>query len=40
MQGRNVGPCRAPFNRVPEEQIERIAQALKRAEAVELPKAA
>lgn len=33
MQGRNVGPCRAPFNRVPEEQLERIGAALKRADA-------
>jgi dihydrodipicolinate synthase/N-acetylneuraminate lyase len=40
MQGRNVGPCRAPFNRVPEEQLERIKAALKRADAMELPKAA
>jgi len=40
MQGRKVGPCRAPFNRVPDEQLERIAAALKRAEAVELAKAA
>jgi dihydrodipicolinate synthase/N-acetylneuraminate lyase len=40
MQGRNVGPCRAPFNRVPEEQLERISAALKRADAMELPKAA
>lgn len=35
MQGREVGPCRAPFNRVPEEQLERIGAALKRAAAVE-----
>ncbi len=40
MQGRKVGPCRAPFNRVPEEQLERIAAALKRAAAIELPEAA
>jgi 4-hydroxy-tetrahydrodipicolinate synthase len=40
LQGRNVGPCRRPFDRVPEEQIERIAAALKRADAMELPKAA
>ena len=40
LQGRNVGPCRAPFNRVPEEQIERIKEALKRAEAVDLSRAA
>lgn len=33
MQGRKVGPCRAPFNRVPEEQLERISNSLKRAEA-------
>lgn len=40
MQGRQVGPCRAPFNRVPEEQLERIAAALKRADAMEFAKAA
>ena len=40
MQGRKVGPCRAPFNRVPEEQLERIAAALRRAAAIELPEAA
>ena len=40
MQGRQVGPCRAPFNRVPDEQIERIAAALKRADAMELSQAA
>jgi dihydrodipicolinate synthase/N-acetylneuraminate lyase len=40
MQGRDVGPCRAPFNRVPDEQLERISAALKRAEKVMLPKAA
>ncbi len=42
MQGRSVGPCRAPFNRVPDEQLERIAKALKRADAMlsSLPKAA
>jgi dihydrodipicolinate synthase/N-acetylneuraminate lyase len=40
MQGRNVGPCRAPFNRVPEEQLDRIRAALKRADAIQLPKAA
>ncbi|SLK09025.1 4-hydroxy-tetrahydrodipicolinate synthase [Novosphingobium mathurense] len=34
-EGRNVGPCRAPFNRVPEEQLERIRVALKRADAFE-----
>ena len=36
LQGRKVGPCRAPFNRVPEEQLARIAEALKRADAVKL----
>jgi 4-hydroxy-tetrahydrodipicolinate synthase len=36
LQGRKVGPCRAPFNRVPDEQLARIADALKRAEAVDL----
>ncbi|MCD1618728.1 dihydrodipicolinate synthase family protein [Salipiger marinus] len=36
MQGRDVGPCRAPFNRVPEDQLERISAALKRAEAMPL----
>lgn len=40
MQGRDVGPCRAPFNRVPDEQLDRIRAALKRADAIELPKAA
>ncbi len=40
MQGRNVGPCRAPFNRVPDEQLDRIAAALKRANAMDLSKAA
>ena len=40
MQGRHVGPCRSPFNRVPEEQLERIAAALKRAEFMDLSKAA
>jgi 4-hydroxy-tetrahydrodipicolinate synthase len=40
MQGRHVGPCRSPFNRVPEEQLERIAAALKRAESMDLSKAA
>lgn len=40
MQGRDVGPCRAPFNRVPDEQLERIAAALKRADAVQLSKPA
>ncbi|WP_316980296.1 dihydrodipicolinate synthase family protein [Shumkonia mesophila] len=34
MQGRRVGPCRSPFNKVPPEQAERIRAALKRAEAV------
>lgn len=29
-------PCRAPFNHVPEEQLERIRQALKRADSIEL----
>lgn len=33
LQGRKVGPCRSPFNKVPDEQAERIAAALKRAEA-------
>jgi 4-hydroxy-tetrahydrodipicolinate synthase len=40
LQGRKVGPCRAPFNRVPDEQLERIGAALKRAEAVDLSHAA
>jgi 4-hydroxy-tetrahydrodipicolinate synthase len=40
LQGRKVGPCRAPFNRIPEEQVERIRAALKRAEAVDLSRAA
>ncbi len=40
MQGRDVGPCRAPFNRVPEEQLERISNALKRADAMKLKRAA
>jgi 4-hydroxy-tetrahydrodipicolinate synthase len=40
MQGRDVGPCRAPFNRVPDEQLERIAAALKRADAMDLSAAA
>lgn len=40
MQGRNVGPCRAPFNRVPEEQLDRISKALKRADAYHFKKAA
>lgn len=39
MQGRNVGPCRAPFNRVPEEQLERISIALKRADSFDFSKA-
>ncbi|WP_116084935.1 dihydrodipicolinate synthase family protein [Tropicimonas sp. IMCC34011] len=33
LQGRQVGPCRAPFHRVPDEQVERIRAALKRADA-------
>lgn len=40
MQGRQVGPCRAPFNRVPEEQLDRIEKALKRADAYPFKKAA
>lgn len=41
LQGRNVGPCRAPFNRLPDEQLARIEAALKRADALlPLPKAA
>lgn len=40
MQGRKVGPCRAPFNRVPEEQLDRIAKSLKRAAALDLSAAA
>jgi 4-hydroxy-tetrahydrodipicolinate synthase len=40
LQGRKVGPCRSPFNRVPEEQGERIRAALTRAEAALDKKAA
>jgi 4-hydroxy-tetrahydrodipicolinate synthase len=40
LMGRKVGPCRAPFNRVPEEQIERIKAAIKRAEAFDFARAA
>lgn len=41
LQGRNVGPCRAPFNRLPDEQLARIEAALKRADALlPLPRAA
>lgn len=40
LQGRDVGNCRAPYNRVPEEQVERIRQALKRADAVDFSIAA
>jgi 4-hydroxy-tetrahydrodipicolinate synthase len=40
MQGRKVGPCRAPFNRVPEEQLARIRDSLRRADALDLSAAA
>lgn len=40
LQGRDVGKCRAPYNRVPEEQVERIRQALKRVDAVDFSVAA
>jgi dihydrodipicolinate synthase/N-acetylneuraminate lyase len=40
LQGRAVGNCRGPYNRVPDEQIERIRNALKRADAVDFSKAA
>ncbi len=40
MQGRQVGPCRAPFNRVPEEQLARIGEALRRADAYDFSAAA
>jgi len=36
LQGRKVGPCRAPFNRVPDEQVKRIKDALDRAFAIDL----
>ena len=34
--GRDVGPARAPFNRVPDEQLERIQKALDRANAYKI----
>jgi 4-hydroxy-tetrahydrodipicolinate synthase len=42
LQGRKVGPSRSPFgpNTVPPEQVERIRQALRRADAFDLRKAA
>lgn len=40
LQGREVGPTRAPFNRVPEEQEQRIRDALARANAMDLKAAA
>jgi 4-hydroxy-tetrahydrodipicolinate synthase len=36
LQGRNVGPCRSPFNKVPSEQAERIKAALDRAYAIDV----
>jgi 4-hydroxy-tetrahydrodipicolinate synthase len=40
MQGRKVGPSRAPFHLVPEEQAQRIKDALGRANAMDLDIAA
>jgi len=40
LQGRKVGPTRAPFNRVPDEQVQRIKDALDRANAIDLKVAA
>ena len=36
LQGRKVGPCRSPFTKVPEEQVQRIKDALKRADAIDV----
>lgn len=36
LQGREVGPSRGPFNRVPDEQAQRIKDALARADAIDL----